>query len=154
MLAVFDIDGVVADVRHRLHHLEVPKSWSGFFGAADQDPLLAEGARLVHDLARQHDVVWLTGRPMWLRDATQAWLAHNKLPGAELHLRPDRDHRPARLFKVEVLGRLTARGVAAFVDDDPEVVHAATVAGFPAILADWVPRAARLRDAQERLGRT
>ena len=32
-LAIFDIDGVVADVRHRLHHLESrPKGWDEFFG--------------------------------------------------------------------------------------------------------------------------
>ncbi len=43
MLAVFDMDGVVADVRHRLHHLR-RQNWSRFFAAADADPLLAEGA--------------------------------------------------------------------------------------------------------------
>ena len=40
-IAVLDIDGVLADVRHRLHHLErQPTSWSGFFAAAVSDPLL------------------------------------------------------------------------------------------------------------------
>ena len=154
MLAVFDIDGVVADVGHRLHHLDRPKSWQAFFAAADQDPLLSEGARLVADLAREHEIVWLTGRPAWLRDTTVDWLARFDLPGTELHLRPARDRRPARLFKVDVLRRLARRGVAAFIDDDPEVVTAATAVGFPAVLADWVPRAATLRAAQERYGRT
>ena len=154
MLAVFDIDGVVADVRHRLHHLDRPKSWQAFFAAAEQDPLLPAGARLVAELAREHDIVWLTGRPAWLRDTTVDWLARFELPGTELHLRPDRDHRPARQFKVDVLRRLAPRGVAAFIDDDPEVITAATAAGFPAVLADWVPRAATLRAAQERYGRT
>ncbi|PZS12639.1 MAG: hypothetical protein DLM57_18555 [Pseudonocardiales bacterium] len=154
MLAVFDIDGVVADVRHRLHHLEAPKSWPAFFRAADQDALLATGARLVAELARQHEIVWLSGRPAWLRGTTADWIARHSLPGTEMHLRPARDHRPARLFKVEVLQRLAPRGVAAFVDDDPEVVSAAATAGFPALLADWVAREPAMRDAQERLGRT
>ena len=77
MLAVFDIDGVVADVRHRLHHLDWPVSWRGFFAAAGRDPLLPEGASLVADLAGQHDIVWLTGRPEWLRDVTADWLARH-----------------------------------------------------------------------------
>lgn len=154
MLAVFDIDGVVADVRHRLHHLDRPKSWPAFFAAADEDALLPEGARLVADLARAHEIVWLTGRPAWLRDTTTDWLARHGLPGRELHLRPGRDYRPARLYKLEVLQRLAPRGLAAFVDDDPEVVTAAAAAGFPAVLAEWLPRTAALRDAQERLGRT
>lgn len=154
MLAVFDIDGVVADVRHRLHHLEQPKSWTAFFAAADRDVLLPEGAWLVAELAREHDIVWLTGRPASLRRITVEWLARQGLPGTELHLRPTRDYRPARLFKVEVLQRLAVRDVAAFVDDDPEVIRAARTAGFPAVLADWLPRNASLRNAQEQLGRT
>jgi FMN phosphatase YigB (HAD superfamily) len=154
VLAVFDIDGVVADVRHRLHHLDPPRSWHRFFAEAAADELLAEGARLVSELATRHDIVWLTGRPEWLRDITAEWLAGNGLPGTELHLRPHRDHRPARLYKGEVLARLSPRGIAAFVDDDDEVVQAAVQAGFPAVLADWLPRDAALREAQERLGRT
>ena len=34
-LAVIDLDGVIADVRHRLHHLKAkPKDWDAFFAAA------------------------------------------------------------------------------------------------------------------------
>lgn len=153
-IAVFDVDGVVADVRHRLHHLDPPKSWSAFFEGAGADPLLAEGARLAADLAAAHEIVWLTGRPEWLRATTVAWLDSHALPGRELHLRPNGDYRPARAYKLEVLQRLRPRGVAAFVDDDAEVVEAATAAGFPAALADWVPRTVELRDAQELWGRT
>ena len=154
MLAVFDIDGVVADVRHRLHHLDPPRSWHRFFAEAGDDGLLAEGARLVAELAAEHEIVWLTGRPDWLRDLTTRWLASHDLPGTELHLRPARDYRPARLFKRDVLGRLAPRGIASFVDDDDEVVQTARAAGYPAVLADWLPRERSLRDAQDRLGRT
>lgn len=154
MLAVFDIDGVVADVRHRLHHLEWPVSWHGFFEDAWDDPLLAEGARLVEDLGRAHEIVWLTGRPEWLREVTETWLDRHGLPDAELHMRPVHDRRPARVYKLGVLRRLAPRGIAALIDDDPEVVDAVVSAGYPAVLADWVPRTDTLRDAQERLGRT
>jgi hypothetical protein len=154
VLAIFDIDGVVADVRHRLHHLDEDRSWGGFFAAADRDPLLPEGARLVTELGREHEIVWLTGRPEWLRDTTTEWLAEHDLPTAELHLRPPGDYRPAPRYTLDVLRRLAPRGIAAVVDDDDEVVRVATAAGFPAVLADWVPRADTLRDAQDREGRT
>jgi phosphoglycolate phosphatase-like HAD superfamily hydrolase len=154
VLAVFDIDGVVADVRHRLHFLDPPKSWHRFFAAAGDDVLLAEGARLVADLAGEHEIVWLTGRPEWLRETTSDWLAKHDLPGAELHLRPNGDYRPARRYKRDVLFQLSPRGIAAFVDDDEEVIDTALRAGFPAVHADWLPRNATLHDAQERLGRT
>lgn len=154
MIAVFDIDGVVADVRHRLHHLHRHTSWGAFFGAADADPLLDVGARLVSDLADLHEIVWLTGRPEWLREVTSEWLAGHALPGTELHMRPDGDYRPARIYKLDVLRGLAEREIAAFVDDDREVIDAALGAGLPAVLADWVPRDGALRDAQEREGRT
>jgi FMN phosphatase YigB (HAD superfamily) len=136
VLAVFDIDGVVADVRHRVHHIEGRhRSWDGFFEAADEDPLL-------------------TGRPEWLREVTTAWLDGHGLPAAEVHLRPYGDYRPAPRYKLDVLTRLAPRGVAAFVDDDDLVVKAALDAGFPAVLADWVPRGRTLRRAQDSDGRT
>ncbi len=151
---MLDIDGVVADVRHRLHHLHPRKSWPAFFDAAGDDPLLAEGARLAHELAARHELVWLTGRPEWLREVTESWLRRHRLPGSELHMRPDGDYRPARAFKLAALHGLADRSIAAFVDDDGEVVSAASAAGYPAALADWVPRDAAMREAQERLGRT
>jgi hypothetical protein len=151
---VFDIDGVVADVRHRLHHLERRRAWNAFFDAADEDGLLAEGAALVADLADKHEIVWLTGRPEWLRETTAEWLAGHGLPGSELYLRPHGDYRPAPLYKVGVLRELEPRGIAAVIDDDDEVIRAALAAGFPAVLADWVPRNATLRRAQDRDGRT
>ena len=154
MLAVFDVDGVVADVRHRLHHLDPPRSWRAFFAGAADDPLLPEGAQLVADLGEQHEIVWLTGRPDWLRAATLDWFDRHGLPRGELHMRPEHDRRPARLYKVGVVRRLAPRGVAAVVDDDPEVIDALLAAGYPAVLADWVPRDETLREAQERLGRT
>ncbi len=154
-VAVIDIDGVVADVRHRLHHLDPPRSWDRFFRAASGDGLLPEGARLVTDLAQRHDIVWLSGRPEWIRAATTTWLTRQDLPAGRLLLRPDRDFRPAADYKLEALRRLArARIVAAFVDDDAEVIGAALAAGYPAVFADWQPRAARLREAQDRLGRT
>jgi phosphoglycolate phosphatase-like HAD superfamily hydrolase len=153
VLAVFDVDGVVADVRHRLHHLR-RHDWRRFFREAHADPLLEQGAALVADLGRQHDVVWLTGRPDWLRRTTLRWFEEHGLPTGELHMRPDGDYRPARVFKLGVLRKLRPRGIAALVDDDLEVIDAALAAGYPAVLADWVPRDGDLRDAQERLGRT
>lgn len=154
-LAVFDIDGVVADVRHRLHHLDRrPKDWAGFFAAAGEDAPLPEGLALVADLGRRHEIVWLTGRPDWLRVTTAQWLHRHDLPTGELFMRPEGDHRPAPTYKAGVLRRLIPRAIAAFIDDDSEVVDAATELGLPAVLADWVPRGAAMRDAQDRLGLT
>ena len=154
-IAIFDIDGVVADVRHRLHYLSGHrKDWTGFFMAAADDDPLDVGVALVNDLASRHDIVWLTGRPDWLRSVTRDWLRELELPGHELHMRGNSDRRPARAFKLSVLRTLRHRGIAALIDDDDEVIEAAQADGFPATLADWLPRADTMRAVQDRLGRT
>jgi len=154
-VAVFDVDGVVADVRHRLHYLDRrPKDWGRFFDRADDDPPLKIGIELVRLLRDEHDIVFLTGRPSWIRDVTLDWLVSHGLPANELIMRGSGDYRPARVFKVEVLNRLKSRSIAAFIDDDPEVIAAALRAGFPARIADWVPHSKTLAEAQERSGRT
>jgi phosphoglycolate phosphatase-like HAD superfamily hydrolase len=155
-VAVFDIDGVVADVRHRLHHLDGhPRDWAAFFRAAGRDAPLGVGLELVAEqLATGHEIVWLTGRPDWLREATIDWLAEQGLPTAELFMRGGRDYRPARRLKLDVLRELAERDIALFVDDDPDVVRASAAAGFPARLAAWVPHTKTLRRAQDQAGRT
>jgi hypothetical protein len=155
-LAVFDIDGVVADVRHRLHHVESrPKDWEAFFAGAAEDPPIPAGIALAQEYARDHDLVWYTGRPQRLRRTTIAWLRHHGLRAAVLHMRPGRDFRPAPRFKTEVVADIARRaGVAVVVDDDPAVVEALTAAGFPARLVEFVPREPVLVEAQDREGRT
>jgi hypothetical protein len=154
-IAVFDIDGVVADVRHRLHHLDAkPKDWAGFFSGAGKDSPLHTGISLAAAAAVDHDVVWLTGRPEWMRPLTRNWLSAQGLPANEVIMRRRRDFRPARVMKVEALRNLAARDVITFIDDDPDVIAAAQAAGFPATLADWVPRSSTLAEAQEQIGRT
>lgn len=152
---MIDIDGVVADVRHRLRYLRGRKQWNGFFAAAGDDPLLEVGAALVHDLARTCEIVWLSGRPESLRALTRTWLDGHGLPAGPLFLRAPGDYRPAAVTKLECL-REQARGatVAAVVDDDPDVVAAVRAAGFPVVLADWVPHEKTLHRAQEESGRT
>jgi hypothetical protein len=155
-LAVFDIDGVVADVRHRLHYLaRRPKDWTRFFAAAGRDPALAAGVELALEYAESHVLVWLTGRPEHLRGVTSSWLARHGLPNELLFMRPERDRRPAREFKAAQLAVLAAEStIDVVVDDDPEVVARLRRTGWPVRLADWVPYEETLRDAQERRGRT
>ena len=155
-LAVFDIDGVLADVRHRLHHLQArPQRWNAFFVAADRDPLLEEGAARLHAAQASCDVIYLTGRPERNRSLTSTWLARQGLPTGPLHMRPDRDHRPARWVKRETLRRLAAtRTIASVLDDDPAVVAVLEADGWPVELATWLPHSSTLQSAQEQQGRT
>ncbi|MBW0088181.1 hypothetical protein I4I73_02250 [Pseudonocardia sp. KRD-184] len=155
-LAVFDVDGVLADVTHRLHHLRArPQRWERFFQAADRDPLLVEGADRLRAALVDHDVLYLTGRPERTRRLTERWLARHDLPTGPLVMRSDDDHRPARWMKREVLRRLSAtRDIVSVIDDDPAVVAVLEADGWPVELATWLPHSSTLQSAQERQGRT
>nr|WP_211176663.1 hypothetical protein [Pseudonocardia acidicola] len=155
-MAVFDIDGVLADVSHRLHHLYArPQRWEHFFSAADKDPLLEEGATRLRAALLDYDVVYLTGRPERNRRLTERWLARHDLPTDPLYMRSDDDYRPARMMKRQVLRKLArTRTVASVLDDDPAVVDILAADGWPVELATWLPHSSTLRDAQERRGRT
>ncbi len=165
-LAVFDVDGVLADVGHRLRHLEHGrKNWGAFFAAAERDPPLPVGLALAAELAAGHDLAYLTGRPEHLRRVTADWLSRHDLPAGPLWMRPPRDFRPARVMKLDALERLAAqRPVEIVVDDDADVVEALRAAGYAVLHATWAgdDRGGRragtqrqaLHEAQESDGRT
>lgn len=155
-LAVFDLDGTLADSGHRQHYLEgARRDWTGFFAAAVDDPPLEEGVELALSSAEQCEVVYLTGRPERCRRDTLAWLERQGLPRGRVHMRPNDDRRPARRTKLEILKRLgREREVRILVDDDELVCDAAELAGFTVVRARWAVPSPSLKDAQEREGRT
>jgi hypothetical protein len=159
-LAIVDLDGVVADVRHRLHHLQGRrKDWGAFFAAANDDPVHPEGRAVVETLGRDHEVVFLTGRPSHLHDDTVRWLEQHGLGGRRVIMRPGGDRRPAAVAKLDMLAAVAAgRIVGIVVDDDDAVLDALRRAGYPTFAADWEARDAAaervITDAQEVEGRT
>lgn len=155
-LAVFDLDGTLADSGHRQHFLEGRRrDWNGFFSAAVDDPPLLEGVRLVLSSAAECEVRYLTGRPERCRRDTVAWLVEQGLPEGRLYMRRNDDRRPARHTKLEILERLgREREVRMVVDDDELVCDAAELAGFAVVRARWAQASPALRDAQGRAGRT
>lgn len=160
-LVVFDVDGVLADVRHRLRFVESrPKDWPAFFGAMSDDGPLPEGIALAHEhAAAGHQIVYLTGRNETYRAVTEAWLAQQGLPAGRLVMRRDDDRRPARLFKPQALARIASGAtVVAVIDDDDAVVEVLRRDGWPVVHATWMhadrDEQQSLFDAQETDGRT
>lgn len=160
-LAVFDIDGVLADVRHRLWTLESrPKDWDLFFALASQDAVLTPGLQTVQaELGRGHEIAYLSGRPEQCRRDTRDWLARHGFPSAPLHLRPAADRRPARMVKPELLRALEREHlIVAVYDDDADVIATLLDLGYPATHVTWMHASdsdqGALFDAQESEGRT
>lgn len=159
-LAIVDIDGVLADVRHRVHFVEQrPKDWKRFFAAAVHDKPHPEGLAVVARLAEDHDIVFLTGRPEHLRADTTEWLGRHGLDQHKLVMRPEGDRGPSSRFKVREATRLARHNtIDVVIDDDTSVIATMRDAGFPTLHADWETRDAQeqasLFEAQQIEGRT
>lgn len=139
---VFDIDGTVANCRHRQHLVAGDNpNWETFFAGSGLDDPLPEGVALAYEHALDSVLLWLTGRPERYRQLTADWLTANGLPTANLNMRPDEDMRPAAEFKSERLGQLGGTyEIALIIDDDDLVVAALRDAGWPVHHAQWMTR--------------
>ena len=118
-IAIVDIDGTIADVRHRLHHIQGPgrKNWKAFFEAMDHDTPIPDMIRQVHELESDHEIIVVTGRPEHYRRRTENWLKENGIRYARLFMRPDGDHRPDYTVKAEVLREYPKGRIALAIDD-------------------------------------
>ena len=118
-IVIVDIDGTIADVRHRLHHIKGPgtKNWKAFFEAMDGDTPIESMIRRVHELERQHDIIVVTGRPEHYRTRTEKWLEKQGIRFLKLFMRPDGDHRPDYTVKEEVLREFRKGQIVLAIDD-------------------------------------
>lgn len=123
---IFDIDGTLADLSHRLPFIRNGnKNWNGFFGAMDGDGII-EPIRRLNDMIDRAgtDIVLCTGRPEPYRQMTETWLARHGVQYKRLFMRPTDDTRPDHVVKAEILAVIRAEiGEPIFVvDDRPSVV--------------------------------
>ena len=132
MIAVVDIDGVLADATHRQHLVaRRPKDWDAFFAAVGEDPVIEPGRDLVRSLAADHAIVLLSGRPERTRVDTVAWLERHGIDWERLVLRPDADHRPAPAVKAGLIATVgTPDEVDVVVDDDVRVLERLAALGY------------------------
>lgn len=84
---VIDLDGTLADVRHRLPliHRDRP-DYDAFFAAVGGDGLNAWCRALMKALADDYRVAIVSGRPERTRPETVAWLSRHDVPYHDLFL--------------------------------------------------------------------
>ncbi len=132
---IFDIDGTIADLSHRLPHIQkTPKDWTAFFASVADDAPIEHTIKLAIDVALAGaNIVYVSGRSDECREATEAWLKRHALPEGKVFMRKQGDHRPDHQVKVELLAELRAEGhnpVMAF-DDRNGVVKMWRELGIP-----------------------
>ncbi len=140
-LAFLDVDGVLADTRHRDQYA-IQRDWGVYFDLADRDGVWPQG----HDLIERvimcgWDFAYLTGRREAMRPLTMRWFREHGFPtDVELIMRRDDDRQKLAHLKAGVIADallLYPDGVVLW-DDDPWVIDEANkVRPGAGRLTDW-----------------
>jgi acid phosphatase class B len=111
---IFDIDGTVANIDHRLHLIEKSAdrpvvSWDNFFAEMHLDGLY-DYAKDIVDICRmrQYAILFVTGRGEEYREKTEKWLFENlRLYPMQytMFMRPTGDHMQDDHMKEGILNR-------------------------------------------------
>lgn len=128
-LALLDIDGVIADDRHRVKYALI-RQWATYFRPelVEADKVWPQGRDLCQRLLRRGwQVGYLTGRREDLRATTTAWLETHGFPLDRAPLmRGFSESMPLANLKTKRLRELIEQGgyrKVVLFDDDPEVIR-------------------------------
>lgn len=109
-LYFIDIDGVMANIDHRLHYMQ-EKNYDKFYSADEmvKDEKIV-GFSMFNDMINDDpfgmsDVVVVTGRPERTRKVTEMWLNSNwfRMGKNTILMRKDGDHRKSDIVKKELV---------------------------------------------------
>jgi phosphoglycolate phosphatase-like HAD superfamily hydrolase len=128
MVIIFDVDGTIADVEHRRHHVNgtSKKNWKAF----KQETVNDTPIQWVCDIAKRHialgdSVAFFSARNESQRDVTEKqiseWIGHGH---KGVFLRPDGDFRCDAEFKLELANKFEELGgkIDLVFDDRNKVV--------------------------------
>lgn len=130
---IVDLDGTIADLSHRLHHINGrgPKNWDAFFAKVSHDAPIHQTMDTVAAYLGLYEHVTLffvSGRREESREDTRRWLADQGWPAHSyeaLLMRPSGDFRADWIIKEEILDGILGQGyeIVAVFDDRPSVVQ-------------------------------
>lgn len=108
MIYIFDIDGTLSDLSHRLHLIsDGQKDWDAFFDACSGDrPInrVIATCQMLHKA--EATIVLLSGRSDAVRQKTVDWLNEHRVPFHALYMRKAGDHRQDDVVKAELFERM------------------------------------------------
>lgn len=112
ILVVFDLDGTLANIEHRLGYVRSkPKNWPAFDAGIPNDTVNQTVAEVFHALkAAGNEIIFASGRSEKTRDNTMKWLRDNGLWDyrSKLYMRKADDYRSDDVIKREILNDIIA----------------------------------------------
>lgn len=127
-VVVFDIDGTLVDIDHRLHHIRnKPKDWVSFYEDMDQDKPIEEMVWLADAIYRRSDFFYIcTGRSDKFRSKTIDKLVSLNIETDHLYMRKKDDFRPDFQVKSDYADEIIAKHgkIDLWFEDRSQVVTA------------------------------
>lgn len=144
-LYIFDLDGTLADIEHRLHFIQQEKKdWRSFFSECVNDKPIQSVLQTLHTLRKGRAEIWVwSGRSDEVREQTKQWLYKhgvfhaywNPMQAPEaLMMRKSGDHRDDVVVKGEWLSQIEPpewKRLTAVFEDRARVVKMWRDAGVP-----------------------
>lgn len=124
---ICDLDGTLANIDHRLHHLE-SKDWDSFFAAVKDDKPVEWCVILLRGLMQQGiRIIFVTGRNESTRPDTVEWIKalglNLRIEAEDLYMRREKDRRPDYLVKEEIYSEyLQDENILFVLEDRKQVV--------------------------------
>ena len=110
MIYIFDIDGTLADLSHRLHFIQQePKDWESFYHACVDDEPIPQVILVARSLFPVAKLFIVSGRSDAIRMETINWMRMERIPCDLLHMRKQGDHREDSVIKAEMLADIQQR---------------------------------------------
>jgi predicted secreted acid phosphatase len=124
-IVIFDIDGTLADISERIHHIKrKPKNWNAFNEGIAKDKAIHSMIRLCNILyASGLHIILCSGRNERNRPETVAWLSHQGVNYHELLLRQNEDYRTDSVVKRELIQNIDKSKILFVVEDRSRVVE-------------------------------
>lgn len=138
---IFDLDGTLADITHRLGYIKppIPKmlthdtlldehdfkpDWPSFNAACTYDDLKPRIAELLLSFHKMHrKIAIFTGRDETYQQPTKEWLLKKNIHWDLLVMRPAKDYRVDHIVKKEMFNKhFTKEDIWLVVDDRDQVV--------------------------------
>ena len=103
-IIIFDIDGTLADLTHRVHLVRTkPHNWPAFFAGVGDDDVIVELAFLADLLHKDgHKIILCSGRGKDIEKNTVDWLNKHKIKFDDIYMRAEKDYRDDTIVKSEL----------------------------------------------------
>jgi len=137
---ICDLDGTLADLRHRLPCILPPRrDWNEFFSLVKYDGVIEPVAEIIGHLQDEYKIIICSGRSDVCEADTRNWLLDNGITYDRLLMRRAGDYRKDAIIKAEMLQSLLKEDfeIEMVFDDRPQVVQMWKDAGLFVLQVPW-----------------